>query len=112
MLAIAGDILEDMRKRKDFSLSHDVIKNAQTIIPFSAGTIFNKVVTAISVALTKQGIKTHMPGTLSVLCPAHEIIKFYKIPLENGGSVRVRYGKLEQQFGEDSDEQGVSNIDK
>jgi hypothetical protein len=60
----------------------------------------------LTVALTKSGIKTKMPGILAVLCPSHEILKFYKIPIvdENNTIIGYKRGtidKLEEAFGED-----------
>ena len=106
--AIAQDLLKEMRSSNDFSFSPEFYKKAQKIIPNSDPTIYPKIVNMLTVALTKSGIKTKMPGILAVLCPSHEIIKFYKIPIvdENNSIIGYKRGtldKLEQAFGEDLD---------
>ena len=102
--AIAQDLLKEMRTSKDFSFSPEFYEKAKSIIPNSDPTIYPKIVNMLTVALTKSGIKTKMPGILAVLCPSHEIIKFYKVPAldrngePTGGYKRVSIDKLEQMY--------------
>lgn len=79
--AIAADIIKEIRSSKDFKFNDVFYDKARKIIPKSDPTIYNKIVNMLTVALTKSGIKTKMPGILAVLCPTHDIIKFYKIPV-------------------------------
>ena len=65
---------------KDFTISDASIIDAN--VPYSSPEIFRKIVSSLTVALTKRGIKTKMPGVLSVLCPTHEIVKFYRVPID------------------------------
>lgn len=102
--AIAQDLLKEMRTSKDFSFSPEFYEKAKSIIPNSDPTIYPKIVNMLTVALTKSGIKTKMPGILAVLCPSHEIIKFYKVPafdrngVPTGQYKRVTIDKLEQMY--------------
>lgn len=66
---------------KDYTITPATARTVDQQIPYSSSEIFHKIVSALTVALTKRGIKVKMPGVLSVLCPAHEIVKFYKIPV-------------------------------
>lgn len=79
--AIAADIIKEIRSSRDFKFNDVFYDKARKIIPKSDPTIYNKIVNMLTVALTKSGIKTKMPGILAVLCPTHDIIKFYKIPV-------------------------------
>lgn len=80
--AIASDIIKEIRQSKDFKFSDvEFSDRARKLIPKSDPTIYNKIVNMLTVALTKSGIKTKMPGILAVLCPSHGIIKFYKVPV-------------------------------
>lgn len=104
--AIAQDLLKEMRASQDFSFSPEFYEKADSIIPNSDPTIYPKIVNMLTVALTKSGIKTKMPGILAVLCPSHEILKFYKIPIvdENNTIIGYKRGtidKLEEAFGGD-----------
>lgn len=105
--AIAQDLLKEMKTSKDFSFSPEFYEKADSIIPNSDPTIYPKIVNMLTVALTKSGIKTKMPGILAVLCPSHEIIKFYKIPafdnqgLPTGKYKRVTIDKLEEFYNTD-----------
>lgn len=105
--AIAQDLLKEMKTSHDFSFSPEFYEKADSIIPNSDPTIYPKIVNMLTVALTKSGIKTKMPGILAVLCPSHEIIKFYKIPafddqgLPTGEYKRVTIDKLEQFYNTD-----------
>ena len=67
---IAKDIIQDLRtgKRIDFS---------NPILPYSDSTLFNKIVSIITVQLTNSGIKSKMPGILCVLNPSFGIMKIY-----------------------------------
>lgn len=94
--AIASDIIKEIRQSKDFKFNDvEFSDRARKLIPKSDPTIYNKIVNMLTVALTKSGIKTKMPGILAVLCPSHGIIKFYKVPVvdENGDIVKDEKGK-------------------
>ena len=94
--AIASDIIKEIRQSKDFKFSDvEFSGRARKLIPKSDPTIYNKIVNMLTVALTKSGIKTKMPGILAVLCPSHGIIKFYKVPVvdENGDIVKDEKGR-------------------
>lgn len=67
---IAKDIIQDLRNGKKIDFGNPVI-------PYSDSTLFNKVVSIISVALTNAGIKSKMPGILCVLNPSFGIMKLY-----------------------------------
>ena len=104
--AIAQDLLKEMKTSQDFSFSPEFYDKADSIIPNSDPSIYPKIVNMLTVALTKSGIKTKMPGILAVLCPSHEILKFYKIPIvdENNTIIGYKRGtidKLEEAFGGD-----------
>lgn len=94
--AIAADIIKEIRSSKDFKFNDEFYDKARKIIPKSDPTIYNKIVNMLTVALTKSGIKTKMPGILAVLCPTHDIIKFYKIPVtdDEGNVVKDDEGNI------------------
>ena len=103
MVAIANKIMREMRVSRNFSFTTERLNKANEIIPCSSPEIFRKVISSLSSALTKRGIKTKMPGVLSVLCPTHGIIKFYKVPVtdKNGNTTirNVNYYELEKLYG-------------
>jgi hypothetical protein len=76
--AIAHDLIE--KTRKGGVLSSDDAKK----IPYSDPTVFNKLVTVLTVMMTKRGIKAEMNGILSVLCPTQGIVKTYNFIDEYG----------------------------
>lgn len=43
----------------------------------SDNSIYAKLVSTISVALTNKGIKLHIPGILSIICPAYGAMRLY-----------------------------------
>jgi hypothetical protein len=96
-----------MKTSKDFSFSPEFYKKADQIIPASDPTVYPKIVNMLTVALTKSGIKAKISGILAVLCPSHEILKFYKVPAfdENGEVTgkykRVTIDKLEEFYNTD-----------
>ena len=94
--AIAADIIKEIRSSRDFKFNDEFYDKARKIIPKSDPTIYNKIVNMLTVALTKSGIKTKMPGILAVLCPTHDIIKFYKIPVtdDEGNIVKDDNGNI------------------
>lgn len=103
MVAIANKIMREMRVSRNFSFTTERLNKANEIIPCSSPEIFRKVISSLSSALTKKGIKAKMPGVLSVLCPTHGIVKFYKIPVTNEKGIttirRVNYYELEKLYG-------------
>jgi transcriptional regulator len=98
--SIARELIKEMSKSKDFTITDEIIKGTDTKpgikVPWSSPEIFRKVISALSSSLTKQSIKSKIPGILSVLCPAHNIVKFYKYTDEKGNTLRVRYDALER----------------
>lgn len=101
---IAQNLINEMKKTQDFSIDSKFYDKVRSTIPKSDPIIYNKIVNMLTVALTKSGIKTKMPGILAVLCPSHEILKFYKIPVldEQGNPTgkfkRVTLDKLEKFY--------------
>lgn len=91
---VAKDIISQIKDSKDFNFSEEFITNAQNKIPTSDPAIYDKIVNIFTVALTKAGIKAPMAGNLAVLCPSHEIIKFYKIPVYNEFNELVDYKRV------------------
>ena len=67
---IAKDIIEQVRNNKQ-------INWADNILPMSDNTIYRKLVSTITVELTRSGIKQEIPGILSVLTPSFNIMKLY-----------------------------------
>lgn len=53
------------------------IKYSDVLLPLSDNTINAKIQSAISVYLTRTGIKQEVPGLLSVLTPSYNIFKLY-----------------------------------
>jgi len=98
--SIARELIKEMSKSKDFTITDEIIKGTDTKpgikVPWSSPEIFRKVISALSSSLTKQSIKSKIPGILSVLCPAHNIVKFYKYTDDKGNVLRVRYDALER----------------
>ena len=110
MQAIAREIVNKMEAEKIFQFTPEALKEFDTLIPYSSPEIFRKIVSTLTSALTKKGIKAKTPGVLSVLCPAHEIVKFYKVPILNEagdtiGYKRVTLDELEDQYGIDTEEE-------
>ena len=103
MVAIANKIIREMRVSRNFSFTTERLNKANEIIPYSSPEIFRKVISSLSSALTKKGIKAKMPGVLSVLCPTHGIVKFYKVPVTNEKGIttirNVNYYELEKLYG-------------
>lgn len=60
-------------------------------LPFSDNSIYNKLLSIISVSLTKGAIKIKMPGLLAVLCPSKDRIKTYN------GKMLDQYSEQELQ---------------
>lgn len=60
-------------------------------LPFSDNSIYSKLLSIISVSLTKGAIKIKMPGLLAVLCPSKDRIKTYN------GKMLDQYSEQELQ---------------
>ena len=86
---IAQNVLKTIRDKKLLNINKDNYKDIDANIPYSDAAISNKIVSMLTSTLTKNGIKTRMPGVLAVLNPAQEIIKFYQIPIKNEKSENV-----------------------
>lgn len=80
---VAKNIIKRINAEKQFIINKDNYKNIDSEIPYSDATISAKVVSSLTSALTKAGIKTKMPGLLAVLNPAEGIIKMYKVPVKD-----------------------------
>lgn len=55
----------------------DIVNYSDNLIPFSDNAVYNKLVSVITVALTKSGIKAKIPGTLAIISPAYGNMKLY-----------------------------------
>ena len=95
--AIAHDLIEQARKGKE--LTFEDTKG----FPYSDPAIFNKLVTTLSVMMTKAGIKAKMNGILSVLCPTNGIVKMYEFQDEQGVRHSLTLSQLEEMFGDEYD---------
>ena len=60
-------------------------------LPFSDNSIYSKLLSIISVTLTKGAVKIKMPGVLAVLCPSKDRIKTYN------GKMLDQYSEQELQ---------------
>ena len=96
--AIAQDLINEARKGKNLTFA-----DTKTF-PYSDPTVFDKLVTNLSVIMTKSGIKAQMDGILSVLCPTQNIVKTYNF-VDPNTKVRHTYtlSQLEEHFGKDYD---------
>ena len=114
---VARDIIREAMTSNAFSFNKETLNKFDSSVPYSDNSIFNKIVSSLTVALTKSGIKTKMPGILSVLCPTQDIIKFYKVPVldeegqPTGKYKRVSFGQLEKAL-KLSDEQLDQKLDE
>ena len=93
--AIATELIKKAREGKELTF-----KDTKTI-PYSDPAVFNKLVTNLSVIMTKAGIKAKMNGVLSVLCPTQNIVKMYSFLDENGKKHVYTLSQLETHFGGD-----------
>lgn len=93
--AIASDLIKLAREGKELSLA-----NVKTI-PYSDPSVFNKLVTNLSVMMTKAGIKAKMNGVLSVLCPTNNIVKMYDFVDDKGVRHNLTLSQLEEMYGDD-----------
>lgn len=69
--AIASNLIGAVREGRELTR-----EELQTL-PYSEPTVFPKLVSSLSVLMTKLGVKAKMDGILSVLCPTQGIIKKY-----------------------------------
>ena len=70
--AVAETIIAEANSGKKITY-----KELKDKVPFSHPAIFNSLVSMISSALTKQGIKIKFPGSLAVLNPSNRIWQFH-----------------------------------
>lgn len=80
---VAKNIIKKINAEKQFSINKTNYANIDKEIPYSDAAVSAKVVSSLTSALTKAGIKTKMPGLLAVLNPAEGIIKMYKVPAKD-----------------------------
>lgn len=80
---VAKNIIKTINKEKQFSINKTNYEDIDKQIPYSDAAVSAKVVSSLTSALTKAGIKTKMPGLLAVLNPAEGIIKMYKVPVKD-----------------------------
>lgn len=92
--AIATELIDKARKGQDLTFTDT------KGIPYSDPSIFNKLVTNLSVMMTKAGIKAKMNGILSVLCPTHNIVKMYNFVDEKGVRHNFTLSQLEEFYGD------------
>lgn len=81
---VAKNIIKKINAEKQFSINKTNYADIDKEIPYSDAAVSAKVVSSLTSALTKAGIKTKMPGLLAVLNPAEGIIKMYKVPAKDG----------------------------
>ena len=55
----------------------DNVDFSNVLLPYSDNSVYNKLVSVITVALTKSGIKAKIPGTLAIISPAYGNMKLY-----------------------------------
>lgn len=77
---VAKNIIKKINEERQFSVDKTNFDSIDKEIPYSDAAVSAKVVSSLTSALTKAGIKTKMPGLLAVLNPAEGIIKMYKVP--------------------------------
>ena len=80
---VAKNIIKKINAEKQFSINKTNYVDIDKEIPYSDAAVSAKVVSSLTSALTKAGIKTKMPGLLAVLNPAEGIIKMYKVPVKD-----------------------------
>lgn len=103
--AIAEELIVKVRQGK--SLNAEDAKS----IPYSDPAVFEKLVSNLSVIMTKSGIKAKMSGILSVLCPTQNIVKMYRFTDEKGNKRTLTLSQLEELYG-DSYENIIDNIQR
>ena len=87
---VAKNIIKKINAEKQFSINKTNYADIDKEIPYSDAAVSAKVVSSLTSALTKAGIKTKMPGLLAVLNPAEGIIKMYKVPAKDkDGNTRL-----------------------
>lgn len=89
--AIAKELINKARTGKELTF------NDTQSFPYSDPIVFDKLVSNLSVIMTKAGIKAKMTGILSVLCPTYDIMKTYSY-YENGIKHNVTLSQLEKKF--------------
>ena len=57
--------------------SNQDITEEDDIIPISDNSVISKIISTISVNLTKNGIRLKVPGTLSVISPGYKVFRVY-----------------------------------
>ena len=80
---VAKNIIKKINAERQFSINRTNYADIDKEIPYSDAAVSAKVVSSLTSALTKAGIKTKMPGLLAVLNPAEGIIKMYKVPAKD-----------------------------
>lgn len=80
---VAKNIIKKINAERQFSVDKTNFDSIDKEIPYSDAAVSAKVVSSLTSALTKVGIKTKMPGLLAVLNPAEGIIKMYKVPAKD-----------------------------
>lgn len=93
--AIATELIEKARKGQELTFADT------KGIPYSDPAVFNKLVTNLSVMMTKAGIKAKMNGILSVLCPTNNIVKMYNfVDKKTGIRHNLTLSQLEEMYGD------------
>ena len=68
---IAKDLINKLKNKQKIDWDNDVN------IPYSDNTVYNQLLSTISVTLTNSGIKVKIPGILSVLTPSYKRFRLY-----------------------------------
>lgn len=93
--AIASELIKKAREGKELTFA-----DTKTF-PYSDPAVFTKLVTNLSVMMTKAGIKAKMNGILSVLCPTNGIVKMYNFVDSAGVRHSFTLSQLEEFYGDD-----------
>ena len=93
--AIASELIKKAREGKELTFA-----DTKTF-PYSDPAVFTKLVTNLSVMMTKAGIKAKMNGILSVLCPTNGIVKMYGFVDSKGVKQNFTLSQLEEFYGDD-----------
>lgn len=90
--AIAVELIQKLRKGEKLSA-----EDAKSL-PYSDPSVFDKLVSNLSVIMTKSGIKAKMNGILSVLCPTQGIVKMYDFIDDEGVRHTLTLSQLEDKY--------------
>ena len=97
-----GDMLKAIAKEIIAKIRKGGVVTAEDAksLPYSDPAVFEKLVSNLSVIMTKSGIKAKMNGILSVLCPTQSIVKMYSFIDEKGVRCDLKLSQLEELYGD------------